>query len=246
MGYHKSLAGMGWVSLVGSGATPTPIHLATATSMSLEVKEEDVDLRGADLDIIDSFPSQRTISGKLTISDFSNSLLAAVTNGVTITAGRPIGYSHSAAIPTTPFQITVPNGATFVKDLGVINLTDGKPMTAGATATAAGVYAVSALGVYTFHTADAGDTVLINYSATAAADGTTAEVAAALSSAAAPKFGIHVFKTLAGKSWGIYVPAARIPGLSVSFKRDGWSEVSLDWKAVLSATSKILYTYGPE
>lgn len=247
MGYHKALAGMGWVSLVPSGANPTPIHLATVSGMTLDVKEDDVDLRGADLDIIDSFPSQRTVSGKITLSDFSNSLLAAVTNGVTVAAGSKIGASHSAAIPTTPFQITVTNGATFADDLGVINLTDGKAMTRGATATGTNVYAVdTATGVYTFNTADAADSVLIQYRYTAASTGTSATVAAAASSTAAPKYGIHVYKTLAGKSWGIFIPAARIPGLSTSFKRDGWSEVSLDFKATLDATNKLLYTYGPE
>jgi hypothetical protein len=254
MGFHRSLAGVGWISLVSADSTdtyPDPIVLATVTSMTFDLKEEDVDLRGPDLDILDSFPSQRTLSGKITLSDFSSSLLSAVTNGTTVSANRKIGYTTTGAIPSTPFEVTVPLTTptrTFATDCGVINLTDGKPMTRAATATGSNVYSVNTTtGLYTFNTADSTDQYLIYYEATpSSTDGVTSEVAQSLSSTAAPKYGIHVQKTLAGKSWGIYVPSARIPGLSTSFKRDGWSEVTLDWKATLSATSKLFYSYTPD
>jgi hypothetical protein len=248
MAYHKALPGVGWVSLVPSGTYPSPILCETVTGFTYQMEETDVDLVGADIDVIDSFPGSRMLSGTITLSDFSNSMLAAATNGVTVTANRPIGYSYSTTIPTTPFQITAPVTTptrTFVRDLGVINLTQGKAMTQAAAA-AAGVYSLSG-GTYTFHTDDAGDSVMINYSATiTAVDGSTATVIKPGSGLAAPKYGLHVYKTLAGKSWGIYIPAARIPKLGGSFKRDGWSEVTIDWKATLDATNNLAYSYMPE
>jgi hypothetical protein len=249
MAYHKALAGVGWVSLIPvSGTYPAPILLETVTGMTIDIEETDVDLVGADIDVLDSFPSSRTVSGTITLSDYSNSMLAALTNGVTVTANRPIGYSYTAAIPTTPFQLTAPvtNPArTFVKDMGIINLTAAKAMVPGAAA-AAGVYSLSG-GVATFHTDDSGDNVLWNYTATiTAVDGTTATIDKPGSGLSAAKYGLHCYKTLAGKSWGIYVPAARIPKLGASFKRDGWSEITLDWKATLDANNHLYYMYAPE
>lgn len=251
MGYHKSLAGVGWISTVPSDVNPTPLVLATVSSLSLDVKEEDSDLQGDNIDILDSFPTKRVISGKIQTNDFSASLLAMVTNGVTVTSGRPSGYIHTGVVPATPFQVTVPLTnpvRTFTRDLGVINLSDGKAMTRGATSTGSNVYAVNeSTGQYTFNTADAGDSFLIYHDATpTTADGVSAVMSAVTSALAAPKFGIHVRKTLAGKSWGVYIPAARIPGLSGSFKREGWSDTSLEWKATTDATGKIIYLYSPE
>jgi hypothetical protein len=248
--YHKSLAGVGWISLVPSGTYPDTVVLDTVTGITLDITEEDADLWGPGLDILDSFPTQRTVSGQITCSAFSTSLLYALTNGVTVAANRPIGYTHQATIPTTPFQITVPLTAptrSFTTDLGVINLTNGVQMTAESTATASNVYAVdSGTGTYTFNTADSGDSVLIYYRATpSTADGKTAEIAVP-STVSAPKYGLHCYRTLAGKSWGIYVPAARIPKLGASFKRDTWGEVTLEWKATLDANNKLFYAYGPE
>jgi hypothetical protein len=245
--YNAALPGMGWISLVPTGVTnPTPIHLALVEDGDYEIKQETSDVEDSDGNVIDSFVTKEDITGKLSLKDYSNSLVAAVARGVTISTGSVVGTSHQAIVPTTPFQITVTQGATFSADLGVINLTDKKPMKRDATATGTGVYAVNTTtGVYTFHTADAADEMLIMYRYTATA-GTTAEIAKAVSGSAAPRFQIHVYKSsVPGKEWGFFVPNAQIPGLSVSFKKKDWSAVSLNWKALLSDTNKKFYTYGP-
>jgi hypothetical protein len=61
--------------------------------------------------------------------------------------------NEAGTIPTTPFQITVANSATWVEDLGVYNRTTGRFMTRVASAPAAGQYSVVS-GVYTFASAD--------------------------------------------------------------------------------------------
>jgi hypothetical protein len=84
------------------------------------------------------------------------------------------------AIPGTPFQITVVNGATFVDDLGVINSATGAPMTnIGSGTPAAGQYKFSAAGVYTFSSADnvSGISVQISYTYTYATSGTKLVIA---------------------------------------------------------------------
>lgn len=246
--YHKSLAGVGWISLVPGGSNPDPVVLAEVDELGFDSDESQEDLEDENGDVIDAFVTKRVISGTISLKDFANSLLAMVTRGVTITPGRPIGYTHSAAIPATPFQITVPLTAptrTFTQDMGVIDLTAGKAMTCDATATGAGVYAVDSAGQYTFNTADTGHTVLIYYRATpSTADGTTAAIATSASEAS--KYGLHFYNTKAGKSFGLYVPQALIPGISGKFAKGSWVSSSLKWKATKDSNGKLTYWYLPE
>lgn len=244
MSYHKSVQGVGWVSLVPYGTYPDPVHLAEIEAMDLNITEEDGDLEDSNGDIIDSFTVKRVIEGTVTLKDISGSLLAATTRGVTVAAGTKQGYAQTSTIPTTPFQITVTNGATFADDLGVIDLTSGKAMTCAATATGTNVYSVTAAGVYTFNTADAGHSVLINYRATQAAVGTTSTIASATQSQA--YYGLHCYQVIAGKPWGIYVPAARLPGLSAKFGKGGWSDTTIKFKATKDASNNFVHIYLPE
>jgi hypothetical protein len=80
-----------------------------------------------------------------------------------------------SAIPGTPYQVTVVNSATWVADMGVIDVTTGSEMSRVASAPATGQYAVAA-GVYTFAAADTTKQVLISYRYTAAASGKTVTI----------------------------------------------------------------------
>jgi hypothetical protein len=77
-----------------------------------------------------------------------------------------IAQNEVGTIPTTPFQVTVANSATFDTDLGVFYSATGLPLQKVASAPAAGQYSVSGAGVYTFNTADSTKVVLISYSYT--------------------------------------------------------------------------------
>ena len=246
MAYHKSIAGIGGrIYLVPSGANPDKVQLAVVKSWNFDLTQEEIELRGSGLDSLETLPVKRSVKGKLQLSDFSTNLIAAVTSGTTISAGSVIGTVQSATVPTTPFQITVTNSGTFVQDLGVIDLTTGKEMVEGATATGTGVYAVSA-GVYTFNTADSGHNVKISYRYTAAATGKTLEVAAADAGVAATRYELHVYGAAGGKTWGFWFPAVSIPNLSLSMSPEAYSDVSVDFSAFLSSTDKLMYAYLPE
>jgi hypothetical protein len=245
MSYHKSVQGVGWVSLVPSGTYPDPVHLAEIESLDLNITEEDGDLEDSNGDIIDSFTVKRVIEGTIALKDISGSLLAAITRGVTVAAGTKQGYAQTSVIPTTPFQITVTEGATFADDLGVIDLTAGKAMICAATSTGTNVYAVNTTtGQYTFNTADAGHSVLINYRSTKSTTGTTSSIASATASQA--YYGLHCYQVIAGKPWGIYVPAARLPGLSAKFGKGGWSDTTLKFKATKDGSNNFVHIYLPE
>ncbi len=248
MPYHGSLAGCGSVFLDPGGTYPDILQLAEVDSYDFETNEDTEDLEDSNGDTIDSFVKKRVLSGSIGLKDFTNSLLAAVTRGVTIAPGRPIQYAYSTTIPTTPFQVTVPltnPTRTYTRDLGVIDLTAGVEMTCAATATGTGVYAVNVgTGQYTFNTADASHSILISSTATSStADGTAATIAT--SGAAATKFGLHLYNTQAGKAFGIYIPAAIIPGISAKFSKGGWVGSTLKWKATKDGSGNLAYTYLP-
>lgn len=245
MSYHKALQGVGSISIVPGGANPDPIHLAEIESLDLNVTEEDGDLTDNTGDVIDSFTVKRVVEGSISLKAVTPALISVATRGVVVTAGGKYGYSQTGTIPTTPFQITVTEGATFADDLGVIDLTSGKPMLCGATSTGANVYAVSAAGVYTFNTADAGHSVLINYRATKSAQGATAAVGA-VTTAANTYYGLHCYNVIAGKPWGLWIPQARIPGIATKFGKGGWSDTTLKFKAAKDTSNNFFYAYGPE
>lgn len=69
---------------------------------------------------------------------------------------------NEAGTPATN-TLTVANGATFLNDLGVYHVANGRWMTRVASAPAAGQYSVNASGVYTFAAADSNPPVYITY-----------------------------------------------------------------------------------
>jgi hypothetical protein len=248
MSYSKARSGAGWVAFVPGGSNPTPVHVAEVDTYKLSVSQDEEPLTDENGEEIDSFSKGRKLEGSISLKSITNSLLAIATDGVTVTAGRPIGYSYPAVIPATPFQVPAPltlPTRTFVADLGVIDFTSGKQMTRGATATGAGVYAVdTATGIYTFHTADVGHSILVNYSASQATEGSSAFIAAA-GTVTQSKYALHFY---GGRhaAHGIYVPQARIPGLDATFTKGAWSSVELKWKATKDSNGRFLYTYFPE
>jgi hypothetical protein len=62
------------------------------------------------------------------------------------------------------YVVTVANGATFSRDLGVVDSLTGKPYTRVASNPTTGQYSLDeATGAYTFAVADAGKSVMISY-----------------------------------------------------------------------------------
>lgn len=250
MAYHKSIHGVGGrVYFVPSGTNASKVSLAVIKNWTFELSQESSDLQGSGLDLLDTLPIKRSLKGKLSLSDFSSSIIAAVTSGTTISAGVKLGTTYQTTVPSTPFQVTPtpPGSGTFYKDLGVVDLDAKKEMTCAATATGTGVYAVNeSTGQYTFNTADATHNVLISYSYSVAGSGQTLEIASASAGVASSTYALHFYGSAGGKSYGIYIPACRLPNLSLTMAPDAWSDVSVDYTAFLDGSNKLAYTYLPE
>lgn len=249
MAYSKALPGGGFISIVPAGSYADPIVIAEVESFDISTSEDTADLENDAGDVIDSFVTKRTVSGSLKVKSFSAELISAVTRGVTVSSGTKVGYQQTAAIPgSVAYTVQVTNYATFTKDLGVINLTTGKPMkcadaAADATSYHGGSYTVSS-GTYTFHSAQATNSVLISYEASATTMA-TATVAAASSSTAQATYGLHLYQTgKASKNWGWYFPKALINGFSLSMAKGAWSDVTLPFKATMDTSGNLYYFYS--
>src|SRR6266540_775769 len=245
MGYHRSFFGIGSITAIPSGTTPTPVDIAVVRGATVEFKSTTKPLKGSLLSAIDAATTDVSITGNLQTADFSAAMVGLVIPGTTTAAGRKKMTTHSAAIPTTPFQVTVTQSANWVTDFGVVDLTSGKTMTRAATSTGTGVYAVAA-GVYTFNTADSTHSVLIRYAYTDASTGTTITSTNQAVGASAG-FALHLFDPPGGsKESGIYLPQVRFSNLSLGMKTDDWSESGLDFEAYADSTGTLFYGYADE
>jgi hypothetical protein len=168
--------------------------------------------------------------------------------GVTPTTGSTLGVpGEVGTIPTTPFQITVTNSATFAVDYGVLDLTTGLFMTRGATATGAGVYAVSA-GVYTFNTADASHKVSIAYSYTGAAVGKTTPVTNTVMTINTGIAMVAYGPVYGGKCFGLKLYSTHWPKLSFAMKPSDFTMQNVEFFAAEDGTTgrNVLDVYTAE
>jgi hypothetical protein len=125
---------------------------------------------------------------------FGNSFTTGTINSVT--------NEGPTAIPMTPFQITVANGAQFDQDLGVLNSVTSIPFTKVASGPTVGQYSVnSTTGVYTFASADnvSGISVVISYTYKQTAVGQTLTIANQLLGSA-PIFQLDYYTVRYGKA----------------------------------------------
>lgn len=114
---------------------------------------------------------QIKISCKAKVANIQSAMLNELFFGGTLASGAKYYVSQEAAsIPTTPFQVTVANSATWFEDKGVTFFLTGVQLTRVAAGPITGQYTVAA-GVYTFAAADTGLAVRIDYTYSPAATG---------------------------------------------------------------------------
>jgi hypothetical protein len=241
--------GLGFACAIPTGTNPTPARFGFLKDWSVDFKGDIKELVGEGQFVEDAVVGVTKITGKLSFQQLGSQTLAVLLGGTAAT-GIKIGTRDEGptVIPTTPFQITVTNGATFFENLGVFLLTAATglytPMTRGATATGTGVYAVNDVtGVYTFNTADAGKSVIISYNYTAAAVGATIP----LSQRAAGTTTNYslCFQNSIRDNYGFRFPKVIIPDLSFAPKQNDWADMTCNWTAVVdTVTRKIADVYA--
>ncbi len=139
--------------------------------------------------------------------------LASAFYGMTLSAGQQATRRRSRPIPTTPYQVTVANSATFVADLGVIFAATGLPLKFVASGPTTGQYSVAAGAVPSPRRI--GKAVLITYTYTVSASGQQMTIGN-------PLIGV----TPDFQLW--YYTAVSQPGGAVSYNLQLYSRISDD------------------
>jgi len=237
---------LGTVYAVPSGANPTPIPFGLLKSAEANIKQAKVVTRGNKKAPVDVGDGDQDITIKAAYGEFRASALAMVTAGATTATGSKLAsIAERWTVPTTPFQVTVAQSATFSEDAGVLDVTAGKWLTRVASAPATGQYSVAA-GVYTFAAADTGHVVGITYGYTSASVGQTTTF---MNQVQGPSTGYmtrlyNVF-TIGGvlKPVGFEFPLVHWSSLTLALKTGDWAEMNMEGLASEDATGLVFKEY---
>jgi hypothetical protein len=237
--------GLGSLTLIPSGANPTPVQVAILQDISVDFSYQIKKMNGQFQAPIDVARGNLDVTMKAKNANVRGDLLLSALPGATSAAGSVLGVVNEPwAIAAS---VTVANGATFKDDLGVIDLTSNKSMTRVAAGPTTGQYSVNtATGVYTFAAADVGHNSAISYSYTNATTGKTITLLNQTMGQSTP-YMLRCFDTYAGKGIGFSFPAVHVPKLAFALKADAYTEQDLEIIVVQDpASTKICDVYVGE
>ncbi len=151
--------------------------------------------------------------------------------------------TYASSIPTTPFQISVPNAGAFVSDGGVRYSATGVSLTVTSGTPSTGQYKV-ALGVYTFASADVGDGVIITYTYSGATTLQTFTISN-ISMGSGPIVGLQLLFPYESAGFtsldrGIFLPNVRFGNLSLATKLDDYTEENTTFQAFANPVTGIV------
>jgi len=159
-----------------AGTTNTPARFGALQEASLDFSANVKELYGTYQLPLAVARGTIKVQGKAKYAQIQGRMFNDIYFGATMASGEiNTSVDEAGTIPTTPYQVTVANSATWTVDLGV-KYTSGTAAQIGtslvrvASAPATGQYSVTA-GVYTFAAADTGLGVAICYNYTTAAVG---------------------------------------------------------------------------
>ena len=161
--------GPGMLICQRTDVTPaTPLNVGYAQEFSADFAGNIKELYGQNQFPLDAARGTIKVTSKIKAAVCSGLAWNTLFFGNNFSAGtiNAVYNEGPTAIPTTPYTITVANGAQFDSDLGVLNYATGIPMTKVASGPTAGQYSVATgTGVYTFSSADqvSGVSVVITY-----------------------------------------------------------------------------------
>jgi hypothetical protein len=234
--------GVGQLFIVPPGANPTPVNVGTLKDVSLDISRDVKELIGAYAFAEDVALGKGKISGKAKSGRIQGGLIAAILAGSATTTGQTAAANNElSTIPTTPYQVTALNGATFVQDGGVYDYTAGKWLTCIASAPASGQYSVSAAGVYTFAAADTTHQVGLYYTYTMVTGNKVALTNQLMG--AATIFQLNVFNTYKGGQFGYTLYAVVMPKLSLAGKQDDYTEVDIEFQGFADSLNRVVSVY---
>lgn len=220
----------------------SPFKFGTIQDLSVEFSFDKKALHGQLGFPVATARGKGKIEGKIATADIDVDTWNAIFFGETsvATASRRSVRNEIGVIPTTPFTVTVANGANFYQDLGVRDPATGNSYTRVPTASTptTGQYKVSAAGVYTFASADTAKSVLIDYTYNIPASGKRLDINNNLMGSI-PVFQVVASSAFQGKFLTLQLFACTSDKLSMPFKQDDFLVHDIPFEAQANAADQI-------
>ena len=223
--------GSGSVWGINTAANSTPARFGVTQDISIDFTAATKPIFGQNNLPFSVAKASLQTKGKITFGQLNGRVINELFFGGSSATGQTLVVdSESGTVPTTPYQITVANAATFLTDLGVVGVVSGTPLTRVASSPATGQYSVNtATGVYTFAAADTTLAMKISYSYTTTGGNTFTINQAAMGTA-------NTFKTVVslpynGQKATITLNACVSAKLSLATKLEDFTKPTFDFEA---------------
>lgn len=234
--------GSGTAIAIPAAATATPSQFGTMQDISVDFSFTNKELTGQYQFPVAVGRGPAKVTGKAKAATFSANFFNQAFFGATPVVGETataVGESH--VIPGTPFQVTIapPASGTFLDDGGVVNSVTGINLQRVASGPTTSQYSVNlSTGVYTFATADTGNTVAITYTYTLASTGFSAVLANQLMGSS-PAFKLVLSNTYNGNQITLELYQVTSEKLTMDFKNTDWSVPEFDFQAYTNAANNL-------
>ena len=225
-----------------NGVSSVPVQCGTLQDINIDISFETKELRGGLQFAVDTARAGGKITGKAKFAQIAGTLINKIVGGTLTSGATVIGNANQIATLASGQTITVAN-ITGWKDLGVYNQTDGKFMARVASAPATGQYSC-ALGVYTFASADATDSVAISYSYTSATGNTILLQNEPMGTSI--NYILECYNTYKGKSIGIKLHAVCLSKFALAMKNEDFSTADVDFMAYADNNNNVISIYTTE
>lgn len=227
-------------------ANPTPVQFGVLQNASLDVSFDVKELYGQGQFPVAVGRGKGKIACKAAFAQLNGLVLNTMVFGQTLATGT-IGQVVDvvgAAVPASPNQITAtpPSGASWVRDLGVRN-SNGVALRCVGSAPASGQYAVAAGGVYTFASADAGNTVYVSYQYTATSATGQRSTIVNVPMGSAPFFRADLMLNFGGKQSIWSLPSCMSHKLALATKLDDFTMPDFEFAGFADSFGNVL-TYS--
>lgn len=220
-------------------ATPTPVRFGALQGVSLDFSFSVKELYGQYQFPIALGRGTGKITGKADFAQFNAQAFNDLFFGLVNPATGEVNTAIAEAQTITAGSVTVTNNATYLRDLGVVNSTDGSVFTRVANAPTTGQYSVNEnSGVYTFNTGNNNAVVNVSYNYSDNANGKKISITNQLLGNS-PQFLAVFTETFNAKKMTVVLNACMSSKLSLVTKLEDFVIPAFDFQAFSDAGNNI-------
>ncbi len=227
--------------LIGTPAGGSPINFGLAQEVTLNVQTNTKALYGQYNFPVAIGSGAKKMTGKAKMARISGQALGSLFFGLTPSVGvTQTQFGETTTVPSaSPYPYSTTYHATFIADQGVVYASSSLPLKQVASSPTLGQYSVSG-GVYTFSSADAGASVLISYTYTAATIGESIAVSSQLIGPSIV-FSANLFASdpTTGKQFSVWLYNCVAEKLSFGTKVEDFLVPELDFQCFANAAGQV-------